>query len=80
MLQRVSHFEFVPVSVDLGRLAAALASDYRIRGCDAIYVALARERGARLITLDRQQRDRVPPDVIARSPAEELSALGNLDT
>jgi predicted nucleic acid-binding protein len=80
VLQRVSHFEFVPVSADLARLAAALASDYRIRGCDAIYVALARERGARLITLDQQQRDRVPPDVIARSPAKELSALGNLDT
>lgn len=79
VLQRVPHFEFVPISADLGRLAAALASDYGIRGCDAVYVALARERGARLITLDRQQRDRVPPDVIARSPGEELSAIGDLD-
>ena len=79
MLRRIPYFELVPVSADLGRLAAALASDHRLRGCDAVYVALARERGARLITLDRQQRDWVPPDVIARSPAEELSAGGDLD-
>lgn len=78
-LQRVPHFEFVPVSAGLGQLAAALASGHCIRGCDAVYVALARERGARLITLDQQQRDRVPPGVVARSPAEEMSEIGQAD-
>jgi len=76
-LQRIPHFEVVPVDQDLGRLAAALAADYCIRGCDAVYVALAQERGATLITLDRQQRERVPPNISARSPAEELSQVGN---
>jgi len=79
VLQRIPHFEFVPVSADLGQLAAALASDHRIRGCDAVYVALALERGARLITLDQQQRARVPPDVIARSPAEEMAKIGDVE-
>jgi predicted nucleic acid-binding protein len=78
-LQRIPYFEFVPVSADLGQLAAALASDHGIRGCDAVYVALARQRSSTLITLDQQQRRRVPPDVIARSPAEELSAIGDVD-
>lgn len=79
VLQRIPHFEFVPISADLGRLAAALASDHRIRGCDAVYVALALEREARLITLDQQQRARVPPDVIARSPAEEMAKIGDVE-
>jgi predicted nucleic acid-binding protein len=75
-LRRVPQFQFVPVDSALGDLAAEIAAQYRIRGCDAVYVALAQQRAATLITLDRQQRDRVPPHVIARSPAEELAELG----
>ena len=72
-VQRIPHYDIVPLDRDLGELAAALAADHRIRGCDAVYVALAQERGAVLITLDHQQRERVPPNIVARSPAEELS-------
>ena len=75
-LRRVPHFQFVPVDDALGQLAADLAAQHQIRGCDAIYVALAQQRGATLITLDRQQRERVPPGVMARTPAEELVAIG----
>jgi predicted nucleic acid-binding protein len=78
-LQRIPHFEMIPVDKGLAQLAAALAADHRIRGCDAIYVALAQERGATLITLDDQQRQRVPPNIAARSPAEELSEIEDLD-
>jgi len=39
-------------------------------------VALAQQRDAALITLDRQQRERLPPDVVARTPAEELAGVG----
>jgi predicted nucleic acid-binding protein len=74
-LRRVPHFEYVSVDDVLGDLAASLAAEYQIRGCDAVYVALARQRGVPLISLDRQQRGRVPPDVVARSPAEELARL-----
>ena len=74
-LRRVPHFQYVPVDDVLGDLAASLAAEYQIRGCDAVYVALARQRGVPLITLDRQQRERVPSDVVARTPAEELARL-----
>jgi predicted nucleic acid-binding protein len=74
-LRRVPHFEFVAVDEPLGQLAAELAADHQIRGCDAVYVALARQRGVTLITLDRQQRERVPSDVTARTPQEELGWL-----
>ena len=72
-LRSVSNFEFVPVDDALGDLAADLAAEYQIRGCDAVYVALALQRGATLITLDQQQRKRVPPQLLARTPAEELA-------
>lgn len=72
-LRRVPHFQFVPVERALGDLAAEIAARYQIRGCDAVYAALAQQQGAILITLDRQQRERLPAYLVARSPAEELA-------
>ncbi len=74
-IQRIPGIQLNPIDETLARLAADLAAHYRIRGCDAVYVALARQRKATLVTLDRQQRDRVPPDVTARTPAEELALI-----
>jgi predicted nucleic acid-binding protein len=74
-LLRVPHFRFVPVDDALGRLAAQVAADHQIRGSDAVYVALAQQKGATLITVDRQQRERVPPTITARTPAEELARI-----
>jgi predicted nucleic acid-binding protein len=59
----------------LGELAVEIAAEYRIRGCDAIYVALAYVEQAVLITLDGQQRERTPAHILARTPAEELAVL-----
>lgn len=44
-----------PVSIALAERAAQIASDQKIRGCDAVYVALAMQLGQPLVTLDRQQ-------------------------
>lgn len=75
VIQRRPHFQIVPVDDDLGRLAAALAARHAIRGCDALYVALAHARGAALITLEREQRARVPAGIATQTPAEALSGL-----
>jgi predicted nucleic acid-binding protein len=48
----------VPVDKRLAALGARIAIEQRIRGCDALYVALAQRTDARLITLDRQQAAR----------------------
>jgi predicted nucleic acid-binding protein len=74
-LRRVPHFQFVPIDADLGDLAASLAAQCRLRGCDAVYVALAQQRDIPLITLDRQQRLRVPEKVKAYTPANVLTNL-----
>lgn len=74
-LLRVPHFRFIPVDDALGHTAAQLAAVHQIYGCDAVYVALAQQKEATLITLDRQQRERVPPGITARTPAEELARI-----
>jgi predicted nucleic acid-binding protein len=58
----------VPVTLALARQAAAIAADYRLRGCDAVFVALAQQRADTLITLDQQQLDRGSVVVTTRKP------------
>jgi predicted nucleic acid-binding protein len=57
-LEHSGLIELVPVTLPLARRAAAIAAKYRIRGCDAIYVALAEQRGEELVSLDQQQIER----------------------
>ena len=63
----------IAVDLALGDLATEIAARQRIRGCDAVYVALARREQAILITLDDQQRERAPSSVTARTPAQALA-------
>ncbi len=63
----------ISVDITLGDLAAEIAARQRIRGCDAVYVALAHMEQAILVTLDGQQRERAPASVAARTPAQALA-------
>ena len=63
----------VAVDAALGDLTAEIAAKQRIRGCDAVYVALAFVEQAVLVTLDGQQRERAPSGVTACSPAQALA-------
>lgn len=60
--------KLVPVSLPLASKAAAIAAEYQIRGCDAVYVALAHSLGEELITLDKQQSERAKSIVETRQP------------
>jgi len=75
-LRRLPGHRFVSVDRVLSGAAARLAAEYRLRGCDAIYAALAQREGARLITWDKQQRERAAAVVETLTPAEALSVLG----
>ena len=75
-LRRLPGHRFVAVDRALGDLAARLAAECHLRGCDAIYAALAQREGARLITWDKQQRERAAAVVETLTPAEALSVLG----
>jgi predicted nucleic acid-binding protein len=60
--------ELVPVTLILAQQAATMAAEHRIRGCDAIYVALAEQLGEQLVTLDRQQLEWGAAVVMVRAP------------
>ena len=70
LFQRLPTSRLVPVDSELGRLGARLAAEERLRGADAIYVALARRLGIPLITWDREQRDRGSAVVTVLDPRE----------
>lgn len=67
LLQR-NLVEIVPVTTYLGQRAALIAANYKIRGCDAVYVALAEQLERPLVTLDRQQLERGSRVVTTMSP------------
>lgn len=74
-LSRLPYLRFVSLTRPLALEAANLAADYRLRGADAVYVAVARQFGTSLITLDEQQRTRAATSIPIRTPAEALADL-----
>jgi predicted nucleic acid-binding protein len=58
-------------------VAIDLAAKSRLPGADAVYAAVARQYGPTLITLDRQQLERLPPTVQTARPAEVLGEREN---
>jgi predicted nucleic acid-binding protein len=48
----------LPVTVAMARLAAEIAATASIKGCDAIYVALAAQLNQVLVTFDDEQLER----------------------
>lgn len=59
----------------LAEQSATLAAERRLRGADAVYAALALREGLTLVTLDRQQLERLSGVVATLTPADAISAL-----
>ncbi len=74
-LRRLPGHRFIAVDRALSGLAGRLAAECRLRGCDAIYAALAQRERARLITWDKQQRERAVTVVETLTPTEALAVL-----
>ena len=79
LMQGTPNFSFIPVDESLGILASDIAATHQIRGCDAVYVALAQRMAIPLVTLDGEQRERAPSVVVAQTPAATLSAIMRQD-
>ncbi len=60
--------ELIPVNEILGVRAAEIAAKYRLRGCDSLYVALAEQLKAELVSLDQEQLERGTAVVPTRQP------------
>jgi predicted nucleic acid-binding protein len=63
---------FVPLDTSLAAEAADIAIKAGLRGADAVYAATARRFDAILVTVDAEQRRRLPADITVCSPAEAL--------
>ncbi len=63
---------FVPLNEQMAEESMQIALESSLKGSDAIYAAAARRFGATLVTLDQQQRTRLPADVRALYPGEAL--------
>jgi predicted nucleic acid-binding protein len=66
---------WIPLDDSLTEAAAEVAARRRLRGADAVYAAVARRSESRLVTLDRQQLERLPPAIAACRPDEALDLL-----
>ncbi|MHB9150508.1 MAG: type II toxin-antitoxin system VapC family toxin [Thermoleophilia bacterium] len=71
-LTRIPGVIFVPLDEQMGEASLEIAVEGALKGSDAVYAATARRFGATLVTLDRQQRTRLPADVRALYPWEAL--------
>jgi predicted nucleic acid-binding protein len=72
LLRRHPNSRLAIIEADLAVSAAELAGELRLRGADAVYVALAARLGVPLVTWDREQRERGSAYAEPRSPAELL--------
>jgi len=72
-LRRLPHLVLVPLDETLAAQAADVAAQHRLRGSDAVYAAVALRFGSTLVTLDREQRERVAGVIPARLPTEALA-------
>ena len=73
VVQGLSHLTLFPISESLARFTADLAAELRLRGCDALYVALASRMGIPLVTWDNQQLQRGSRVASTTTPSELLS-------
>jgi predicted nucleic acid-binding protein len=66
------HLTAVALTSSLARQAAELAATHRLRGADAVYVAIARRYGTTLVSRDEEQRSRGSAVVTCQTPEEAV--------
>ena len=69
----LENLTLVTLTPALARQAADLAATHRLRGADAIYVAVALRYGTVLVTRDGEQRARGTAAVKCRTPEDALA-------
>ena len=75
-LHRLPHVVWVPLDETLADQSIDMAARHRLRGSDAVYAAIALRFGSTLVTLDREQQERVAAALPARFPAKVLEEIG----
>ena len=69
--KELAHFPnltLLDLDESLATAAVEVAAKYRLRASDAIYAAVAMRYGTELVTLDREQLERLPASLAVREP------------
>lgn len=69
-IRQLPTLQLITVDDTLGQLAAQVASSYRLRGADAVYLAVAQRLQIPLVSWDREQLDRAAALVTTYQPDE----------
>jgi len=67
-LKKFSRLTLINLDDDLADYASEIAAKHRLRGSDSVYAAVALRFGTELITLDKEQLDRLPKVLSVRKP------------
>lgn len=67
------HLTLVSLTTAVARQAADLAAAHRLRGADAVYVAVARRYGTAIVSRDAEQRTRGAAVVACLTPEQALN-------
>jgi len=68
------YLTLVSLTSTMARQAAELAATHRLRGTDAVYLAVARRYGTTVVSRDEEQRSRGSAIVICQTPEEALGS------
>ena len=69
-LRNFPNTTFIDVDNSIAKLAVDISANNRLRGSDAIYAAVSLRFGTELITLDKEQLERLPKVLPVRMPSE----------
>lgn len=67
-LEEFSNLTLVSLDESIAKLAVEIAAKHRLRGSDAVYAAVTLRFGTQLVTLDREQLERLPKVLPVRTP------------
>jgi predicted nucleic acid-binding protein len=71
-LRKIPNLTLVDLDDDFADFASEVAANHRLRGSDAVYAAVALRFGTELITLDKEQLERLPKVLSVRAPTPSL--------
>jgi predicted nucleic acid-binding protein len=71
-IRQLPTLQLIAVDDMLGQLAAQIASTYRLRGADAVYLAVAQRLQIPLVSWDREQLGRAAALVTTYQPGEAV--------
>jgi predicted nucleic acid-binding protein len=67
-LRKFPRLTLIDLDDDLAEFASEIAAKHRLRGSDAVYAAVALRFGTELVTLDKEQLERLPKVLSVHEP------------